>query len=102
MDAPKPIPGTLKAGEPAYKKPKLPPKAAIRAYYEIVAPLMLPHLSGRPLNLFRCTAGHCFFQRNRAHPDSGGVFGPPIRFVPIAQKNRRTEEYLYEIGRAHV
>jgi bifunctional non-homologous end joining protein LigD len=95
--APKPIPGTQKAGagEPVYKKPKLPEKAAIRLYYRMVAPLLLEHAAGRPLNLFRCTAGHCFFQRNRAHPESGDTFGPPVRFVPVAQKNRRTEDYLY-------
>ena len=95
--APKPIPGTQKsgAGEPVYKKPRLPEKAAIRLYYETIAPLLLEHGAGRPLNLFRCTAGHCFFQRNRAHPDSGDVFGPPVRFVPVAQKNKRIEDYLY-------
>jgi bifunctional non-homologous end joining protein LigD len=97
MNAPKPIPGTHEAGggEPVYKKPKLPEKAAIRLYYETIAPLLLDHAGGRPLNLFRCTAGHCFFQRNRAHPDSGDAFGPPVRFVPVAQKNKRTEDYLF-------
>jgi bifunctional non-homologous end joining protein LigD len=92
----KPIPGTHKAGagEPVYKKPKLPPAEAVRTYYEIVAPLLLREARGRPLNLLRCTAGHCFFQRNRAHPASGDEFGPPICFVPICQKNGRTEEYL--------
>jgi bifunctional non-homologous end joining protein LigD len=93
----KPIAGTHKAGagEPVYKKPKLPPAEAIRTYYEIVAPLLLRDAARRPLNLLRCTAGHCFFQRNRAHPASGDTFGPPIRFVSIAQKNGRTEDYLY-------
>ena len=93
----KPIAGTEKAGagEPVYKKPKLPPKEALVAYYEIMAPLLLRDAARRPLNLLRCTAGHCFYQRNRAHPDSGDTFGPPVRFVPIAQKNGRTEEYLY-------
>jgi bifunctional non-homologous end joining protein LigD len=97
MNAPKPIPGTQKsgAGEPVYKKPRLPEKAAIRLYYEMVAPLLLEQAAGRPLNLFRCTAGHCFFQRNRAHPESGETFGPPVRFVPVAQKNKRTEDYLF-------
>ncbi|HEX8669600.1 MAG TPA: non-homologous end-joining DNA ligase [Allosphingosinicella sp.] len=95
--APRPIPGTAKgpAGEPSYTKPKLPEKRALLAYYEQVAPLLLEHAGGRILNLFRCTGGYCFFQRNRNHPDAGGVFAPPIRFVPVAQKNGRTEEYLY-------
>lgn len=93
----KPIPGTQKAGagEPVYKKPKLPPAEAIRTYYEIVAPLLLRDAARRPLNLLRCTAGHCFYQRNRAHPPSGEDLGPPISFVPIAQKNGRAEEYLF-------
>ncbi|HEX8641574.1 MAG TPA: non-homologous end-joining DNA ligase [Allosphingosinicella sp.] len=102
MEAPRPIPGTSKAGEPAYRKPKLPPKAELLAYYYRIAPLLLKHAARRPLNLFRCTAGHCFFQRNRNHPDSGGVFGPPIGFVPVAQKNGRTEEYLYVEDRAGI
>ena len=93
----KPIPGARKAGaaEPVYKKPKLPPAEAIRAYYEIVAPLLLRDAARRPLNLLRCTAGHCFYQRNRAHPASADEFRPPIRFVPIGQKNGRTEDYLF-------
>jgi bifunctional non-homologous end joining protein LigD len=94
--SPKPIPGTARrGGEPSYKKPKLPEKAAIVAYYRAVAPLLLEHAGRRPLNLFRCTAGHCFFQRNRNHPASGDAFGPPIRFLPISQKNGRTEDYLW-------
>ena len=93
--SPRPIPGTSKAGEPAYRKPKLPPKRELVGYYAAVAPLLLEDAAGRPLNLFRCTAGHCFYQRNRAHPASAEDFGPPVRFVPIAQKNKRTEEYLY-------
>jgi bifunctional non-homologous end joining protein LigD len=93
----KPIPGTHKAGagEPVYKKPKLPPKEAIVAFYELVAPLLLRDAARRPLNLLRCTAGHCFYQRNRNHPATDEGFEPPIRLVPIAQKNGRTEEYLY-------
>jgi bifunctional non-homologous end joining protein LigD len=93
----KPIPGARKAGagEPVYKKPKLPPKEALVAYYRLIAPLLLRDAARRPLNLLRCTAGHCFYQRNRAHPASGDEFGPPIRFVPIAQKNGRTEDYLF-------
>ncbi len=90
-----PIAGTSKGGEPAYRKPKLPPKEAIAAYYRIVAPLLLRDAARRPLNLLRCTAGHCFYQRNRAHPAADGAFPAPIRFVPIVQKNGRTEDYLF-------
>jgi bifunctional non-homologous end joining protein LigD len=92
---PKPIPGTSKAGEPAYRKPKLPAKAELLRYYAAMAPWLLRHGARRPLNLFRCTAGHCFFQRNKAHPESGDTFGAPVRFVAVAQKNGRTEDYLW-------
>jgi len=95
-DVPRPIPGTAKpGGEPSYTKPKLPPRHDLLTYYAAMAPHVLAHAGRRPLNLFRCTGGYCFFQRNRAHPASGDDFGPPIRFVPIAQKNGRTEEYLW-------
>jgi bifunctional non-homologous end joining protein LigD len=94
---PKPIPGTHKAGggEPVYKKPPLPPREALVLYYRAFAPLMLRDAARRPLNLFRCRRGHCFFQRNRAHPASEGDFPPQIGLLPIAQKNGRTEEYLF-------
>jgi bifunctional non-homologous end joining protein LigD len=93
---PKAIPGTARrGGEPSYRKPKLPPKPLIAEFYRLMAPYLLAHAARRPLNLFRCTAGHCFFQRNRNHPESGGAFGPPVRFLPISQKNGRTEDYLW-------
>lgn len=101
--APKPIPGTAKrGGEPSYKKPRLPPKEAILLYYEAIASLLLDHARGRPLNLFRCTGGYCFFQRNRNHPATHGELGPPIRFVAVAQKNGRTEDYLWVADEAGV
>jgi bifunctional non-homologous end joining protein LigD len=57
---------------------------------------MLPFVARRPLNLFRCSGERCFFQRNRDHPHTGaGFFAEPIRQFPIAQKNGRTEHYLY-------
>ncbi|MBC7841604.1 MAG: DNA ligase D [Gemmatimonadaceae bacterium] len=42
-------------------------KIDIASYYAAVAPLMLPHLGGRPLSLLRCpdgAHGHCFFQKH--------------------------------------
>jgi bifunctional non-homologous end joining protein LigD len=80
--------------EPAYEKRGVSVRATT-LYYEIVAPLMLPFVERRILNLFRCVEGKCFFQRSKAHPPSGRRFQPPIRFESIAQKNGRTEEYLY-------
>lgn len=99
----KAIAGTAKkGGEPSYKKPRLPPKPALVAYYRLMAPLLLRDAERRPLNLLRCTAGYCFYQRNRNHPASGDTFGPPVRFVPIAQKNGRTEDYLYVVDEAGI
>lgn len=80
--------------EPTYEKPDI----SIRAttlYYEIVAPLMLPFLHRRLLNLFRCRESKCFFQRNREHPPTGKEFDRLVHFEPVAQKNGRTEQYLY-------
>ncbi len=42
-------------------------KRAIADYYEAAAPLMLPHVRGRPLSLLRCPDGahaSCFFQKH--------------------------------------
>jgi bifunctional non-homologous end joining protein LigD len=82
--------------EPVYPRPDLPPREAIADYYRLAGPLMLPFLTRRPLNLYRCSGERCFFQRNRDHPPTGeGFFRAPIRQFPIEQKNGRTEAYLY-------
>jgi len=41
-------------------------KGEVAAYYEAVAPRMLPHLEDRPLSLLRCPSGReeCFYQKN--------------------------------------
>jgi bifunctional non-homologous end joining protein LigD len=80
--------------EPTYKKPDISVRATT-LYYQIVAPIMLPFLSRRLLNLFRCREGKCFFQRNREHPPTGAEFDDKVQFEPVAQKNGRTEQYLY-------
>jgi len=80
--------------EPTYPKPDISVRATT-AYYEIVAPLMMPFIRGRLLNLFRCREGRCYFQRSRAHPPSGRDFEEPVQSEPVQQKNGRTEEYLY-------
>jgi len=80
--------------EPSYNKPDISVRATT-IYYEIAAPIMLPFLSGRLLNLFRCREGQCFFQRNREHPPTGKEFETLVQFEAVAQKNGRTEEYLY-------
>jgi bifunctional non-homologous end joining protein LigD len=80
--------------EPTYDKPDISVRATT-LYYEIMAPVMLPFVERRLLNLFRCREGKCFFQRSRAHPPSGRDFKEPVQFEPVAQKNGRTEDYLY-------
>ena len=80
--------------EPTYAKPDISVRATT-LYYQIVAPIMLPFLERRLLNLFRCREGKCFFQRNREHPPTGKEFDTIVRFEPVAQKNGRTEQYLY-------
>jgi len=42
-------------------------KLQIAEYYQKVAPLLLPHIKGRPLSILRCPAGSegtCFFQKH--------------------------------------
>ena len=80
--------------EPTYAKPDISVRATT-LYYQIVAPIMLPFLSGRLLNLFRCREGKCFFQRNREHPPTGKEFDRLVQFEAIVQKNGRIEDYLY-------
>jgi bifunctional non-homologous end joining protein LigD len=85
--------------EPSYRREAIPSKADLLAYYREVAPLMLPFLAGRPLNLFRCSkakGGECVFQRNLNHPSTPpDLFPPSVKRLPILQKNGRTEDYLY-------
>lgn len=80
--------------EPTYAKPDISVRATT-LYYEIVAPLMLPFLDRRLLNLFRCREGKCFFQRNREHPPTAKEFDKLVHLEPVTQKNGRTEDYLY-------
>ena len=82
------------SAEPTYPKPEI-SKAAVLDYYRQVAPLMLPWLVGRPLNLFRCVGNQCFFQRNENHPVAVDIFHEPIRKIPVDQKNGKTENYLF-------
>ena len=80
--------------EPTYEKPEISVRATT-LYYEIAAPIMLPFLKRRVLNLYRCREGKCFFQRNRAHPPTGREFDRLVHFEPILQKNGRQEQYLF-------
>ena len=62
-----------------------PTKGEVAAYYEVVAPWMLPELRGRPLSLVRCpqgSAGPCFFQKHHAD-----TLGPHVKSVDIEEKD---------------
>jgi bifunctional non-homologous end joining protein LigD len=80
--------------EPTYAKPDISVRATT-LYYQIAAPVMLPWIERRLLNLYRCREGKCFFQRNREHPPTGKEFDDLVHFVPVDQKNGRAERYLY-------
>jgi bifunctional non-homologous end joining protein LigD len=80
--------------EPTHPKPDISVRATT-LYYQIVAPIMLPFIQRRLLNLYRCREGNCFFQRNREHPPTGKEFDGLVHFEPVEQKNGRTERYLY-------
>lgn len=87
--------------EPTYEKPDISVRATT-LYYQIVAPIMLPFLKGRLLNLFRCRQSRCFFQRNRAHPPTGNEFDRLVHFDPVEQKNGRTEDYFFVRSEAEI
>ncbi len=68
-------------------------KGGLAAYYQAIAPLMLPFAANRPISLVRCPQGRarkCFFQKH----DSGS-FGPHVHHVPIREKDGGMEDYLY-------
>jgi bifunctional non-homologous end joining protein LigD len=61
-------------------------KQDLAEYYEVVAPLMLPHLVGRPLSLVRCpegTAKKCFFMKHAAFAT------PELRRLTIQEKEEK-------------
>ncbi|HEX3928216.1 MAG TPA: DNA ligase D [Gemmatimonadales bacterium] len=66
-------------------------KRDVAAYYERIAPLILPHVVGRPVSIVRCPegmAGECFFQKHWS-----GKLPPGLGTVSITEKNG-TREYL--------
>ena len=68
-------------------------KGDLAAYYDAMAPLVLPFAANRPISLVRCPQGrgkHCFFQKHDA-----GSFGDHVKQVPIREKDGSTEAYLY-------
>ncbi len=67
-------------------------KADLIGYYEIAAPLMLPHLAGRPLTLVRCPEGigkECFYQKHAAD-----TMPPEIKRIAVTENDGAPAEYL--------
>ncbi len=68
-------------------------KGALAAYYEALAPAMLPDLARRAISLVRCPQGRakqCFFQKH-----DSGMFADSVHSVVIAESDGKTEPYLY-------
>ncbi len=68
-------------------------KAALAEFYEAVAPLMLPHIRGRPISALRCPSGRtgeCFFQKH--WPPKGGA---KIATKPVAEGDGEPEPYAF-------
>lgn len=68
-------------------------KGDLAAYYEMMAPVILPFAANRPISLVRCPQGRgkrCFFQKHDA-----GSFGEHVRHIDIREKDGSVEPYLY-------
>ncbi|KQZ67764.1 MULTISPECIES: DNA ligase D [unclassified Lysobacter] len=67
-------------------------KAQVAAYYEAVAPWLLPELAQRPISLLRCPDGvgaSCFFQKH--HADS---LGAGVHAIALKESSGRAD-YVY-------
>jgi bifunctional non-homologous end joining protein LigD len=65
-------------------------KGELAAYYQAIAPWMLPHVARRPVTMVRCPVGHekkCFYQR---HAGSGVL--PQLKAVTVPGFD---DPYLY-------
>lgn len=70
-----------------------PTKGEVAAYYERVAPWMLPELARRPLSLVRCPGGlgsACFFQKHHAD-----TLGRHVKPVALEEKGGDEAHYIY-------
>jgi bifunctional non-homologous end joining protein LigD len=68
-------------------------KQALIDYYLAVAPLMLPHVTGRPLSLVRCPNGtgkQCFYQKHLGPGMPPGIGGVEIP----STKGKESETYV--------
>ncbi|MBN8817010.1 MAG: DNA ligase D [Sphingomonas sp.] len=68
-------------------------KGDLAAFYEELAPVILPFAAHRPISLVRCPQGrgkNCFFQKHDA-----GSFGDHVKHVKIKEKDGSVEPYIY-------
>jgi len=68
-------------------------KGDLAAFYEAMAPVILPFAANRPISLVRCPQGRgkqCFFQKHDA-----GSFGEHVHHVDVREKDGSIEPYLY-------
>ncbi|HYW51944.1 MAG TPA: DNA ligase D [Gemmatimonadaceae bacterium] len=66
-------------------------KRALAEFYELASPLILQHMSGRPLSTMRCPDGaqkNCFYQKHWP-----AARGANVRTVRIAENDDRQEDY---------
>ncbi len=66
-------------------------KQDLAAYYEAIAPWMLPHVEGRPLSLVRCPSGRqkaCFYQKHWS-----GTLPEALDTVEIKERSGATGVY---------
>jgi bifunctional non-homologous end joining protein LigD len=66
-------------------------KRALAAYYEAIAPVMLPHTAGRPLSLVRCPEGQhkgCFYQKHWTT-----TLPPQVKRVDLRESGGEVEPY---------
>ena len=75
-------------------------KQTLAEHYERVADLILPHIAGRPLSLYRCPRGYeqeCFFQKHLNEPATQRLLGDTslkhLRDAPV-RENEGKEPYI--------
>jgi bifunctional non-homologous end joining protein LigD len=67
-------------------------KADVAQYYADVAPLLLPHIAGRPLSLVRCPdgwQGQCFYQKN-----ADKSVNPAVSRIPVSEGGGDAVTYM--------
>ncbi len=87
-----PLPSTIRLTHPAkiIDPSTSLTKQQLADFYWAVAPLMLPHITARPLSLVRCPEGSekpCFFQKHVTH-----LLPPGITSIPVPDKKTGTPE----------